>query len=81
MKKIRFYKLNKFDRLQKTLSSQTFMKELLNRGLFCLPDDHIKVRSQAIEFLRANGFNVDDNLEWVTWPTNKDYIISVMWWS
>ena len=76
MKKIQFYKLNKFPRLHDALTS---------KFIAGLTDDNIEtrraVREQAIEFLRANGFAVDDNLQWITWPTKNDYLMSVLKWS
>ncbi len=44
-------------------------------------EQRLAVRKQAIEFLRSNGFSVDDDLQWVVWPTKNDYLMSVLRWS
>lgn len=80
MKKIQFYKLNRFKRLQDSIHSQEFMKELRS-NMPCSEENHNKFRAQAREFLRSNGFNVDDDFEWVVWDTKNDYLMSVLRWA
>jgi hypothetical protein len=76
MKKIQFYKLTKFPRLHDVLTDK-FIAGLTADDI----ETRRVVRKQAIEFLRSNGFSVDDNLQWVTWPTKNDYLMSVLKWS
>jgi hypothetical protein len=76
MKKIQFYKLNKFHRLHDMLTDK-FIAGLTTDDV----EQRLVVRKQAIEFLRSNGFSVDDNLQWVVWPTKNDYLMSVLRWS
>ena len=76
MKKIQFYKLNKFHRLHDVLTDK-FITGLTHDDI----ETRHAVRKQAIEFLRSNGFSVDDNLQWVVWPTKNDYLMSVLRWS
>jgi hypothetical protein len=76
MKKIQFYKLNKFHRMHDVLADK-FIAGLTADDI----ETRLVVRKQAIEFLRSNGFSVDDNLQWVVWPTKNDYLMSVLRWS
>jgi hypothetical protein len=76
MKKIQFYKLNKFPRLHDVLADK-FIAGLTADDI----ETRLAFRKQAIEFLRSNGFSVDDDLQWVVWPTKNDYLMSVLRWS
>jgi hypothetical protein len=76
MKKIQFYKLNEFHRLRDVLTDK-FIPGLTTDDT----DTRLAVRKEAIEFLRNNGFPVDDNLQWVTWPTKNEYLMTVLRWS
>ena len=76
MTKIRFYKLNRFHRLHDVMADK-FIAGLTADDV----EKRLAVRKQAIEFLRSNGFSVDDDLQWVVWPTKNDYLMSVLKWA
>lgn len=76
VKKLRFYRLNEFQQLKDVLHDK-FIAGLTDVNV----ERRLAVRKQAVEFLRSNGFSVDDDLQWVTWPTKNDYLMSVLRWS
>ena len=41
----------------------------------------LQARSEAIEFLRSNGFDVDDELNWVTWEDPREYTLALLKWT
>jgi hypothetical protein len=75
-KRIKFFNLIRFHRLRDTIHVQ-FGPRLCTHD----KSQRLQARSEAIEFLRANGFNVDDDMEWVTWPDSKDYTLSLLKWT
>jgi hypothetical protein len=75
-KRIKFHELNNFDRLLSEITSK------FGARLFTIDTSRrMQARSEAIEFLRKNGFNVDDKLEWVTWERPQDYTLSMLKWA
>ena len=75
-KRIKFHELNNFDRLLSELATK-FGTRLNTID----PSRRMQARSEVIEFLRKNGFNVDDKLEWVTWERPQDYTLSMLKWA
>jgi len=75
-KRIRFHQLNNFARLRTELD-QRFGARLANFD----QTKRLQAREEALKFLRINGFNVDAEIEWVTWSDPKDYTISLLKWT
>lgn len=75
-KRIKFHELNNFDRLLNEIATK-FGTRLTTIDT----SRRMQARSEAIEFLRKNGFNVDDKLEWVTWERPQDYTLSMLKWA
>jgi hypothetical protein len=75
-KRISFIELTHFNRLLTQVHAQ-FGPRLCTHD----KSQRLQARSEAIEFLRSNGFNVDDDMEWVTWPDLKDYTLSLLKWT
>jgi len=75
-KRIRFHQLNNFARLRTELD-QRFGARLANFD----QTKRLQAREEALKFLQINGFNVDAEIEWVTWSDPKDYTISLLKWT
>jgi len=75
-KRIKFFHLTEFHRLCDTIHRR-FGQRLCTFD----QDVMLQARSEAIEFLRSNGFNVDDELNWVTWEDPKDYTLALLKWT
>ena len=75
-KRIKFFDLTEFHRLRDIIHCR-FGRRL------CAFDQNVKLqaRSEAIEFLRSNGFNVDDELNWVTWEDPREYTLALLKWT
>jgi len=76
MIKIKYGNLVKFQRLHDEVNRQ------FGSGLISMNNQiRLETRDRALQFIRENGFNIDDKIEWVTWDNKKDYMLSLLKWS
>lgn len=76
MIRIEFYKLINFNRLHNELN--------IRFSALLTSDDRDKRslgQTQALEFMRDNGFAIDNDMKWVTWEDDKDYTVSLLKWA
>ena len=76
MIKIKYFKIVKFERLHEEINRQ------FGPGLMSMNHQiRLETRNHALQFMRENGFNIDDEIEWITWDNKKDYMLSLLKWS
>lgn len=75
MKKVKFHELPKFTRLYDEVDRR-FRADLTSQDI----QTRLAARDCVLQFMKENGFNVDDDLEWCTWNSEKEYCFSVLRW-
>lgn len=78
-KRIKFHEINKFGRFHKLFYQHFGPRVVVTEAID--QDQLRQIRTEALEFLRSNGFNVDDKMEWISWSDPRDYTMTLLKWA
>ena len=78
-KRIKLHEINKFVRFHKLFYQHFGPRVVVTEAID--QDQLRQIRTEALEFLRSNGFNVDDKMEWISWSDPKEYTLALLRWS